>query len=346
MLIDAHLDLAFNAVANGADLTLPLDALRTSPFGQMMTARQETPMVALPELRAADVRIVFGTIFVAAAGTVFNMQGPTYSTAAEANKLGWEQIHYYHQLAAQAEATLVQNQADVLAVLEGAVSQPGIVLLMEGADPIRDAAELEQWVQAGLRVVGPAWGATRYSGGTGAPGPLTALGRELMDALQHYNLTLDTSHMADESFWEALRLHAGPVIASHSNCRALVPGDRQLSDDMIRAIVARDGVIGVVLYNNYLQADYDQRDGKTVPLEAVVRQIEHICALTGDTKHVGIGSDFDGGLGVEWTPLGLDSCADLPRIGDALRAVGWRDDDIARVLGGNWARWLRGILPD
>lgn len=347
MLIDAHLDLAFNAVGMGADLRLPLDRLRQSRYGQESIARRETPTVALPALRSADIRVVFGTIFVQAPTTAFNMVGPTYSTPEEANAQGWAQLRYYHELAAQGEISLIGDRAGLERALAGSSQLPGLVPLMEGADPVRDLAELEQWHAQGLRILGPAWTRTRYSGGTGAPGPLTAEGRALMPALRELGIALDTSHLAEESFWEALRLYDGPLLASHANCRAFVPTDRQLSDEMIRAIVERDGVIGVVPFNVFMRPGWQPDQGKSsVTLAAVVQQIEHICALAGDTRHVGIGSDFDGGMGVEGIPAELDSVADLPCIGGALRDQGWSEDEVAGVLGGNWARWLRAALPE
>jgi membrane dipeptidase len=216
-----------------------------------------------------------------------------------------------------------------------------VLISMEGADCIGDVAELPKWVARGVRVIGPAWGRTRFGGGTGAPGPLTDLGRKLLDQMHRLRVALDLSHQSDEGFWESIERFGGPVCASHSNCRALVPGDRHIDDEMIRAIVARGGVIGVVLYNRYLQPGYELAQGKIVPMSAVVRHIEHICDIAGNTRHVGIGSDLDGGLGVEWTPIGLDSAADLRVVGEALRAAGWSDGDVANVMGENWARWLR-----
>lgn len=346
MVIDAHLDLAFNAVGMGADLRLPLDQLRESAYGQQALARRETPTVALPTLRSADIRVVFGTIFVQAPTTAFNMVGPTYSTLEQANVQGWAQLRYYQALAAEGEISLIGDRAGLEQVLAGTSARPGLVPLMEGADPVRDITELEQWYAQGLRILGPAWTRTRYSGGTGAPGPLTAEGRALMPALRRIGIALDTSHLAEESFWEALRLYDGPVIASHANCRAFVPTDRQLSDEMIRAIVARDGVIGVVPFNVFMVPGWTVNQGKqSVTLATVVQQIEHICGLAGDTLHVGIGSDFDGGFGVEAIPAELNSIADLALIGGALRERGWSENEVAGVLGGNWARWLRAALP-
>ena len=136
----------------------------------------------------------------------------------------------------------------------------GFVILMEGADPIRTPDEAKEWFASGVRIVGPAWQKTRYSGGTGAPGPLSKEGKELMKEMERTGLILDTSHMAEESFFEALDLFHGAVIASHSNCRVYTPTDRQLSDEMIRAILKRDGVIGTVLYNKFLDPDWEKRE--------------------------------------------------------------------------------------
>jgi membrane dipeptidase len=346
MLIDSHLDLAFNALALGADLRLSLEDLRSSPYGQAASSRQHTPTVSLQALRAVDARIVFGTIFVQKPTPTFNLIGPGYTTVEEANVQGWAQLRYYNQLAAEGEITLVVDQQSLGQSLAGTCALPGLVPLMEGADPITDPSELEVWIEAGLRIVGLAWSATRYSGGTGAPGPLTPAGRVLLQEMGRSGLALDMSHLSDASFWEALTCFDGPLIASHANCRAFVPTDRQLTDDMIKAIVERDGVIGVVPYNKFLVPDWLPGDAKaSVSIDAVVRQIEHICQLAGDTHHVGIGSDFDGGFGVESLPAEIDSILDLPRIGDALRVAGWKDEDVSAVMGGNWARWLRRALP-
>lgn len=345
MLIDSHLDLAFNACAMGADLTLPLEALRASPYGREASARGETPTVALPALREADIRVAFGTIFVQTGNDVFGMLGPSYSTPEEANAQGWAQVRYYQQLEDRGEIALLRRLADLDAALL-APARPSLVLLMEGADPVRDAGELQAWRDAGLRIVGPAWSGTRYAGGTGAPGPLSAAGRELIGEMARLGMALDISHLADESFRQALDLFAGPLCASHSNCRAFVPTDRQLSDEMIRAIAERDGVVGVVIYNRFLVDGWTPGQPKDkVGLGDVVRHIEHICELAGGTRQVGIGSDLDGGLGVEGIPAELHAVTDLPLIGTALRDAGWRDDEIAGVLGGNWATWLRRVLP-
>lgn len=348
-IVDAHLDLAYNARL-GYDLRLPLDELRASAVGERMQKVSQTPTVSLPELEAGGVRVVFGTIFVLPHDAPSDLLGPNYTTADEAFALGSEQNEYYDQLAADGLIRRVLGRAD-LAPYNGTppAGTPvplGLVTLIENADTIRTPGEVDLWYQRGVRVVGPAWGKTRFCGGTNAPGPLTPDGRALMGELDRVGMALDMAHMADQSFWEAVRLFRGPVIASHANCRRFVRTDRHLSDDMIRAIIDRDGVIGIVLFNRFLDDAWTPRDGKdAVPLDLVVRHIEHVCEIAQDVRHVGIGSDLDGGFGKEGIPSTLESCADLRLIGDALLRRGWRADEVTLVLGGTWLRWLEGALP-
>ena len=202
--------------------------------------------------------------------------------------------------------------------------------------------------RGGLRIVGLSHGRTRYAGGTGRPGPLTQLGRDLLVEMRHEPVILDTSHMAEESFFEALDLFDGPVIATHSNCRSLIPTDRQLSDEMIRTITKREGVIGAVLFNKFLTNDWEQtgRSKQRVTLAHFVKQVRHICDVAGDSGHVGIGSDMDGGFGSESIPAELDTIADLPKIVDALVEDGFSERQVTNIVGENWLSFLRRTLPD
>jgi membrane dipeptidase len=222
----------------------------------------------------------------------------------------------------------------------------GLVLLMENADPILEPKQLEEWYDRGVRIVGPAWAGTRYSGGTGQPGPLTDLGRELLDNMVSMNALLDLSHMAEAAFLEAVDRYDGQIIASHSNPRHFVNSDRHLSDEMIRRLVERDGVMGIVLYNRFLKQGWLKTDGKSaVPLSIPLDAIDYVCQIAGSAAHVGIGSDFDGGFGAESIPDGIETVTDLWYIGEALRSRGYSEDDIAAILGGNMLRKLRQSLP-
>jgi membrane dipeptidase len=224
----------------------------------------------------------------------------------------------------------------------------GIIPLIEGADPIREPAEAEMWFERGVRMVALTWGAgTRYAGGNRAPGPLTDAGRELLTVMADLGMVLDVSHMSDESFFEAVDRFEGCTVASHSNPRARVPSPRHLSDEMIRRLAERDGMIGVMPINNFLRHGWTKRDGKAaVTLADVAAAIDHVCQVVGDAAHVGIGSDFDGGFGAERAPAEMDTVADLWRIGPALGEMGYGDDEIAAILSGNWLRLLRAALPE
>jgi membrane dipeptidase len=119
---------------------------------------------------------------------------------------------------------------------------------MEGADPILEPQQLEQWFKQGLRLLGPThYGPGRYAGGTATELGLTDLGKPLLMEMQRLGILLDMTHLSDQSFWEALEHYDGHVLTSHNNARALVTHQRQFSDDQLNAIFEHDGVVGVAL---------------------------------------------------------------------------------------------------
>ncbi len=355
IIVDAHEDLAWNARSFGRDYTRSAYVTREREEGTDVPRLNGRCMLGLPEWLAGRVAVIFGTVFVMPARRARSPRERAYRTPEEAYAEGMAQLDYYERLADdQPRFRLIDTRRDLEEVLKTwDEPQPedgrriGIVRLLEGADPIRRPEEVEIWYARGVRIIGPAWGATRYAGGTGEPGPLTDEGRRLLKAMQAFPFILDLSHMAERSFFEALDRYEGPVIASHSNPQALVPGDRQLSDAMIRALAERDGVIGVVLNNRMLKKGWTRGDPKeAVTVWDVVRAIDHICQRVGDARHVGIGSDFDGGFGAEEAPAEFDTVADLPKIAAALREAGFAEADVEAVMGGNWLRILRQGLPD
>jgi membrane dipeptidase len=218
---------------------------------------------------------------------------------------------------------------------------------MEGADPILDPDQLEEWVDAGLRLLGPThYGPGRYAGGTGTELGLTDMGRQLLPEMQRLGVVLDLTHCSDQAFWEALEHYEGLVLASHNNCRALVPHQRQFSDEQIKAIFEHDGVIGVALDDWMLYPGWvvGQTSSAQVPLSSVVDHIDHICQLAGNCRHVGIGTDLDGGYGREQSPGDLDTIVDLQRIPGMLSARGYSDADVATIMHGNWIRLFRAAF--
>jgi len=348
ILVDGHLDLAYNAVIMKRDLLRPVVEIReqeavTPPPGPP----SGTCLTTLPALLEGRIAVVGASIFVAPA-IPGSLEPQVYHTPQEAFRYAVPQLDYYRRLADENErVVLLHADADMKAVLASwNTEQPqlGLFLVMEGADPIRTLSDVGWWVERGLRGVGLSWiTGTRYAGGDGAPGPLTDDGRKLLSAMADYNLLLDLAHLWEDAAYEALDRYPGPVAASHAKPRAFVDRPRMLSDALIRRIAARDGVIGVVPFNLMLDGTW-RRGNARLPLTRVAEIIDHICQVTGAASSVGIGSDFDGGFGQEAVPEGLESSADLGKLGSLLAERGYTDSDIDAILGGNWLRVMRRVL--
>lgn len=361
IVLDAHQDIAYNALSFGRDYRRAAWVTRRAESGTEVPGVNGSATLGLPDALLGRVAIVFATLFVApranrptdAASDLWDKM--SYSTPREAYDLAGRQLEYYQRLADEnSQIRRILTVADLDAVLatwaegtEVGQHQQGLVTLMESADPIIEPRQFEEWYERGVRIVGPAWQGTRYCGGTGMPGPLTDYGRELLEVMAGFNAVLDLSHMAEESYLEALDRYQGSVIiASHSNPRRFRNTDRHLSDDMIRLLAERDGVMGIVLYNSFLSNEWSKGDRKsTVPLNTAVDAIDYVCQITGSAQHVGIGSDFDGGFGAESIPDGLDTSSDLWLIGAALRGRGYGEPEIEAILSGNMLRKLRQALP-
>jgi len=343
IIIDGHEDLAWNALVLGRDITKPLEEIRAAE-GAAPWHGEGVATVSLPSLRDAGVRVVLGTLYATPFGES-TLRRTGYQTPEEAFAHAQTQMNYYLDLEQKREVTLIRTLHDLDAVLQDRAPAPGLVITMEGADPIRTPQALIDFVKQGVRIVGLAWGATRYAGGTGAPGGLTKLGVALLEEMEHWGMVLDASHLAEIAFWEAMELFNGHVVATHANARTLVHTDRQLSDAMITAIADRGGIIGLVCYNRFIKAGWQDGNEKAlVTLDDLMRHAQHIARLVG-SAHLGLGTDLDGGVGREVIPRELDSIADLPRFADAFATAGFTPLEIVGMMSGNWLRLLRGVLP-
>jgi membrane dipeptidase len=225
----------------------------------------------------------------------------------------------------------------------------GYIRSLEGADSLVTLDYLERARADGLRAIGPAhYGPGVYAQGTSTEGPFPSRGIDLLRAAEELGMILDVTHLSDTCFWQALKLFNGPIWASHHNARALVPHQRQLADDMFRALVDRGAVVGVALDAWMITPDWER--GKTTPQSAglrlvkLVEHIDHFCQLAGTAQHVGIGSDLDGAFGFEQTPEDVESIADLQHLATMLRERGYSDADVDGVMSGNFLRFLRGAL--
>jgi len=344
-ICDGHLDLGMNRLYYERDLRLPLDALRTLEGGAHPDVGTAT--VSLPEMADNRISLVFATLIALPEKTSTQAFAFGYKTQAEAEEHALKQLEYYHDLDDQGMARLITD----LDSLEEHVDkcnadntrQIGIILQMEGADPVQSPDDLERWYDDGLRMIGPAWyGEGRYVFGTSTPGPFKAEGPDLLRGMQEAGIILDMAHLAEEAFYQALDLYDGPLIASHANARAKVPGDRQLSDDMIAKIAERDGVIGAVFDCWMLDPKWrETRNNATVMLATVANHIDHVCQVAGNANHAAFGSDLDGGFGVEQSPGDLNSIGDLHAVADILKARGYKEADLKKIRHGNWLRVLR-----
>ena len=222
----------------------------------------------------------------------------------------------------------------------------GYILSLEGADSIRTLADLEHSYQQGLRALGPAhYGPGTYAFGTDSSGGIGTRGAELLKEIERLNLILDVTHLCDESFWESMDLYKGHMWASHSNCRSIVNHNRQFSDEQIKELLNRNAVIGIALDAWMMIPDWIK--GRSTPqqmglgLRHMIYHIDHICQLAGNSEHVGIGTDLDGGFGKEQCPADLDTIADLQKVPLLLSKRGYSDQDIDNIMNGNFLRFLK-----
>ena len=356
LIVDGHVDPAYNALVDGRDYLRSALDIRDDEVDGPVPEINGLCMLGLPEWLAGGVAISVVTL-TAIPRTHAHAGELGYPNAEGAFQTALAQLAIYRRWAERhPQVDLVTDQHQLDAVLANWLApvtpdhdprRVGLVLLIENADVIREPTELGFWYEQGVRLVGPAWAANRYTGSTNDGGPLTSLGRELITEMDRLSLALDLSHMSDLGIAEALEIFGGTVVASHANPRALVPMQRNLSDEVIRQIAGRDGVIGIMPLNWALDPTWTTHKDKTrVPIDRVIDAIDHVCQLTGDADHVGIGSDFDGGQGAETAPDGIDTVADLPRIADALGRRGYDALTVEAIMGGNWLRVLRRHFPE
>ena len=357
LIIDSHQDIAWNMQTFGRDYTRTVAATRRIEQKTDTPKHNGDTLLGWDSYQRGRVAVVFSTLFAAPMRT---NGGPwdviCYRDLQEANKLYRQQVELYKRLAdEQADKfRILYTQEDLNSHImdweQGADEHPvGLILLMEGAEGILNTPELEEWWQLGVRIIGLAWVGNRFCGGTNEPGPLTKEGYALLDTMADLGFVLDLSHMDESAVLQALDHYPGHIIAGHANAAALLKGtdsNRHLSDRVIQGIIARDGVIGVVPYNVFLLAGWKKGDARNlVSLDRVVVQIDYICQMAGDAQHCDIGSDFNGGFGLQSVPEGIESIADLQKLSSLLTKKGYSNNDITAIFADNWLTLLNKALP-
>ena len=349
--IDAHLDLSMNAMEWNRDLTRPVAEINAREQGMTDKPDRGNATVSLPELRKGNVGLVVATQiarFVEPDNPLLGWHSPQQAWAHTQGQLAW-----YSAMEKQGELKQIRNWQELQAHLaywnageDKSQKAIGYILSLEGADSIVSLDYLETAYENGLRALGPAhYGPGRYAFGTDASLPLSQQGKDLLRKMEELGIILDATHLCDLAFWDALDHFQGPVWASHNNCRALVDHNRQFSDEMIKALIARGAVIGGVfdawmLSPGWIRGESTPKE-RNVTLATLLDHLDHICQLAGNANHIGIGSDMDGAFGKEQCPLDLETIADLQKIPGLLRARGYSEEDVQKVMHGNWLRFLK-----
>ncbi len=351
LIIDAHLDLSMNALEWNRDLRQPL--LDINQREQSLTDKPDrgNSMVNFAEMRKGNIGLCVATLIARYVKKSNNLPGwhsPEQAWAQTQGQLAW-----YRAMEDAGEIKAITNWEALvthLASWEQADDKNqqaiGYVLSLEGADSIVNLSYLEKAYANGLRALGPAhYGPGTYAFGTDSMGGIGQKGKELLKEMERLNIILDATHLCDESFWEAMQHFNGPVWASHSNCRSLVNHNRQFSDDQLKELINRGAVIGGVLdawmlVPNWVRGQSTPQS-KAVTLEKLIDNYDHICQLAGNSQHIGIGTDLDGGFGNEQAPYDLTTIADMQILPNLLRKRGYEERDIDNILSKNWLRFIK-----
>ena len=352
LIVDAHLDLAMNAMEWNRDLSRPLQEIREREMHQSDKPDRGKGTVCIPALKKGRIGLVVATQL--ARFTPYGSALTGWHSPQQAWAMTQAQRVWYKEMEALGELTPITNltQLEAHITLWNDVETPdedkpiGYILSLEGADSLVDISYLHKAYDYGLRALGLShFGPGRYAPGTRMEGPLTPLGKELLREMNPLNMILDVTHLTDEGFNQVMDLYQGPVWASHNNVRKLVPNQRQLTDEQIRLLIERDAVIGGMLDCWAMDIRFIDKVSDpwqlNIRLENLVDHWDHICQLAGNSEHVAIGSDLDGIFGTEQSPWDLNTIADLQKYQEILTRRGYAPQDINNILHDNWLRFLR-----
>jgi membrane dipeptidase len=352
LIFDAHLDLALNGVDWNRDLRMDVHDIRVQEQVYGMTdLGRRTGTVSLPELKKAQVRVGVATLLARQELAVNHPFGWTTPEACYA--IAHAHLAYYRALEKAGWVKMLRTKKELARHVNDVFTRPekaafGFVLSMECGDAVLDPDDIHDWHAHGLRAIGIThYGANRYGGGTRCEVGLAADALPLLDNIHKLGIALDMTHLSDKAFWQVAERFGGRVLASHQNARKFCDWQRQFSDEQLKCVIERDGVIGVAFDAIMLQPGWVRgTTTPTVTIERAVENIDHVCQLAGNCKHSGIGSDLDGGYGCEQTPADLNTIADLQKIPELLDRRGYKPADVEAIMHGNWLRFFAQVLPE
>ena len=339
---DAHCDTVMKVLDDGEDFL--------SPKG--------SKHISFPGMVEVNVRAQIFACFVLRS----EHPGNEYQRACQ-------MISAVHEMAASTDGALrvIRTRQELQEAFTGG-PRAGI-LSLEGADPLEDKAEtIRDFYERGVRSIIFAWQDNAFSGTAfGSNTPLTEQGRRLLGLCEELGIVIDVSHLSDTAFADVVNLAEKPFVASHSDCRSLCPSLRNLTDDMIRTLSDRGGVMGINLAPGFLDPEYDaavaplfaasMRAGvsdeekrslrtkmRAIPrpsIDWVARHVIHAMNIGGEDC-IGLGGDLDG---IGQTPNGIDSVVDYAKFTPLLREAGLSDNQIDKVCYKNFARVFSETLP-
>lgn len=349
-IFDAHLDLALNGVDWNRDLRNAVDDIRAQEKSLGMTSPgRGNCTLSLPELKRAGVAVCLTTLLARQEKEINHTFG--WISPQTCYAMAHAHLAYYRALQRDGWLRMLTTANDLTEHVNQWHKHPddaplGFILTMEGADPLLTPDTVDEFYQHGLRAIGLThYGANRYGGGTRSEVGLSLDAVPLLRRIEELKMTLDLTHLSDVAFWQALDHFNGRVHASHQNSRRVADWQRQFSDRQYKAVIERGGVIGMACDVIMLQHGYVK--GVTPPAESLARLVDNIdivCQLAGNVKHVGIGTDLDGGYGNDQTPIDLNRYTDLKIVPELLRARGYSEPDIQDIFYGNWLRFFTEVL--
>jgi len=351
LLFDSHLDLGLNAVDWNRDLRMDVHDIRVQEtvFGLTDPGRQ-TCTVSLPELRKAEIGICVATVLARIEQPINHSFG--YTTPHACYAVAQSHLAYYKAMEREKAMRMIRTKSELDSHIGQYRADPagtplGYILSMECADPVLDPENIKDWHAQGLRAIGIThYGPNRYGGGTRSEAGLALEAVPLLKNIEKLGIALDMTHLSDRSFDQVRDLFGGRVLASHQNARKFCDWQRQFTDDQIKYVVNKDGVMGVAFDAIMMQPGWVRTVTKaTVTLERAADNIDHICQLAGDAKHAAIGSDLDGGFGFDQCPADLNTIADLQKLPEILARRKYDDAAIAGIMHGNWLRFFGEVLP-
>ncbi len=336
-IIDGHIDLAWNYCALNRFF---IDSIEKKQIeeNKYIIAQEGKCSVGFPEMRRGNVRILFGTIWVETKESLYPSVGPKYHSMVEAKLFAQRQFQYYRKLEQEYNIKLVTNVKMLRDVLYSSEYQCGIIPIIEGADFIENADDLQYWRDLGVKIYAPIWQKNQFGGCSEFGDGLTEAGEKFIAELNNGRNIIDIAHMSKKSADRVLLTSSSIVINTHTACKHFVNNDRLIDDFQIHAIHKLNGVIGLMTWNKQLKSN------NSVSLDDYIDHIDYISDITGSVENIAIGSSMDGGYGTESLPIGMKSIESLNLIGDKMLSRGYCTDDIENVFFKNWERILKQAL--